>query len=178
LTGFGRTGHWFAVDAEGVRPDLLCCGKALGGGMPIAATVGRREVLAAWEPSGEALHTATFIAHPAACAAALEVLEIIADDKLPRRAARLGSVLEQRLGTWPLKFSAVTAVRGLGLLWGVELASREAASGVSRAALGRGLLILTGGAGGRVLELLPPLTISERQMSFALELIEELLVEF
>ncbi|MGB6335647.1 MAG: aspartate aminotransferase family protein, partial [Thermoanaerobaculia bacterium] len=98
LTGFGRTGDWFAVDAERVRPDVLCCGKALGGGMPIAATVGRREVLAAWRTSGEALHTATFIAHPAACAAALEVLEILADDKLPQRAARLGSALEQRLG--------------------------------------------------------------------------------
>lgn len=178
LTGFGRTGHWFAVDAERVRPDLLCCGKALGGGMPIAATVGRREVLAAWQTSGEALHTATFVAQPAACAAALEVLEILTADKLPQRAARLGSVLEQRLGVWPQAFSAVTAVRGRGLLWGVELASREAASGVARAALGQGLLILAGGAAGRVLELLPPLTISERQLSFALELIEELLLEF
>ncbi|MGB6643189.1 MAG: hypothetical protein WBG67_20650, partial [Thermoanaerobaculia bacterium] len=60
----------------------------------------------------------------------------------------------------------------------VELASREAASGVTRAALGRGLLILAGGATGRVLQILPPLTISERQLNFALELIEELLGEF
>ncbi|MEE9473347.1 MAG: aspartate aminotransferase family protein [Acidimicrobiia bacterium] len=178
LTGFGRTGHWFAVDAERIRPDLLCCGKALGGGMPIAATVGRRQVLAAWQTSGEALHTATFVAHPTACAAALEVLEILTDDKLPQRAARLGLVLEKRFGDWPSKFSAVTAVRGRGLLWGVELASREAASGVTRAALGRGLLILAGGATGRVLQLLPPLTISERQISFALEILEELLAEF
>lgn len=178
LTGFGRTGHWFAVDAERIRPDLLCCGKALGGGMPIAATVGRRQVLAAWQTSGEALHTATFVAHPTACAAALEVLEILTEDKLPQRAARLGLVLEKRFGDWPSKFLAVTAVRGRGLLWGVELASREAASGVTRAALGRGLLILASGATGRVLQLLPPLTISERQISFALEILEELLVEF
>jgi 4-aminobutyrate aminotransferase-like enzyme len=178
LTGFGRTGHWFAVDAERVRPDLLCCGKALGGGMPIAAVVGRREVLAAWEPSGEALHTATFLAHPPACAAALEVLQILADKKLPRRAARLGSEIEQRLLAWPGEFSAVTEVRGRGLLWGIELASRDTASAVSRAALGRGLLLLAGGARGRVLQLLPPLTISGRQLEFALELLEELLAEF
>jgi 4-aminobutyrate aminotransferase-like enzyme len=178
LTGFGRTGHWFAVDAESVRPDLLCCGKALGGGMPIAATVGRRQVLAAWELSAEALHTATFLAHPVACAAALEVLEILAADDLPGRAARLSSAVGARLHKWQHDLAAVTAVRGRGLMWGVELASRDAASGVSRAALGRGLLVLAGGATGRVLELLPPLTISERQMGFALDLIEELLVDF
>lgn len=178
LTGFGRTGHWFAVDADGVRPDLICCGKALGGGLPIAATVGRRGVLAAWERSGEALHTATFMAHPTACAAALAVLDILSGDKLPRRAARLGSRLERRLRDWPGTFSAVAAVRGRGLMWGVELASRADAAGICRAALGRGLLILAGGADGRVLQLLPPLTISERQLGHAVELIEELLVDF
>jgi 4-aminobutyrate aminotransferase/(S)-3-amino-2-methylpropionate transaminase len=60
LTGGGRTGHWFAVNHEGVKPDLVCCGKALGGGLPIAAVIGRRAVMATWDAPGEARHTATF----------------------------------------------------------------------------------------------------------------------
>lgn len=177
FTGLGRTGHWFAVDAERVQPDLLCCGKALGGGLPIAATVGRRELLAVWQTSGEALHTATFIAHPVACATALEVLQILADEKLPRRAGRLGSALEKRLGDWPQRFPAVTEVRGRGLLWGVELTSPRVLKMLTAAGLGRGLLLLGGGADGNILQLVPPLTITDRQLSFALELIEELLDE-
>src|SRR5690606_12324914 len=67
LTGFGRTGRWFACEDEGVRPDVVCCGKALGGGFPVAAAVGTSAVMAAWRTDGECLHTATFIAHPVAC---------------------------------------------------------------------------------------------------------------
>jgi 4-aminobutyrate aminotransferase-like enzyme len=175
FTGFGRTGRWFAVDHEGVRPDLLCCGKALTGGMPLAAAVGRRELMAAWDGGGEALHTTTFLAHPPACAAALAQLEVLAGQRLPERAARLGAELGERLGAWPCRFAAVTAVRGRGLLWGLELTSSEAAHSLAALALGRGLLLLAGGAAGDVVQLVPPLTITRRQLDAALTILEEVL---
>ncbi len=176
FTGFGRTGRWFAVEEEGVRPDLVCCGKALGGGLPIAAVVGRRDLLAAWATGGEALHTATFLGHPLACAAALAVLEILEEERLPERAARLGAWVGERLVGWPQRFPRVRAVRGRGLLWGVELDSREAAGAWVEAALGRGVLLLAGGPEGRVAQLVPPLTITEEQLATALDLLEEALV--
>ncbi len=175
FTGFGRTGHLFAVDREGVRPDLLCCGKALGGGLPIAATIGRREVMARWDTGGEALHTATFLAHPPACAAALAVLEILEHEGLPARAARLGEEAATRLAPWPGRYAAVEEVRGLGLLWGVELRDAETAKQVTRSLLERGVLALAGGPEGRVLEITPPLTITEEQLETALDALEDVL---
>ena len=127
FTGFGRTGRLFAVEAEGVRPDILCCGKALGGGLPIAAVLGRRSLLQAWSTPGEALRTSTFLANPVACAAALAVLEVLEQDRLPARATRLGAQVAARLAGWSDRLPAVAAVRGRGLLWGVELRSRQAA---------------------------------------------------
>jgi 4-aminobutyrate aminotransferase-like enzyme len=176
FTGLGRTGTLFAVEAEGVRPDLLCCGKALGGGLPIAAVVGRRALFRVWETPGEALHTATFLANPLACAAALAVLAVVEREALPARAARLAAVVEARLAAWRERFpGAVAAVRGRGLLWGVELATAALAKRWCGDALQRGLLLLAGGPEGKVAQLVPPLTISEEQLGTALALLEEAL---
>jgi 4-aminobutyrate aminotransferase-like enzyme len=170
FTGFGRTGRLFAVEHEGVRPDLLCCGKALGGGVPIAAVLGRRSLFRCWETEGEARHTATFVANPVACAAALAALDIIEEEDLPARAARLGEQVGGRLSKWP----GVT-VRGRGLLWGVELRSAEIAKRWTAAALARGIILLAGGPEGRVAQIVPPLTISEELLGNALEILEEML---
>lgn len=170
FTGFGRTGRLFAVEHEGVRPDLLCCGKALGGGMPIAAVLGRRELFRCWDTPGEALHTATFVANPVACAAALAALDVIEEEDLPARAARLGERVGERLSKWP-----GVAVRGRGLLWGVELRSAEIAKRWTAAALARGIILLAGGPEGRVAQIVPPLTIPEELLERALEILEETL---
>ena len=175
FTGFGRTGRWFAVESNGVQPDLLCCGKALGGGLPIAAVVGNRSVLAAWRTAGEALHTATFLAHPLACAAAMAVLDILEEAALPRRAARLGGRIAARIDSWPNRFSCLAAVRGQGLVWGLELDSQELARAFSRRAAHRGVLLLTGGPDGRVAEISPCLTIPERLLDAALDILGETL---
>jgi len=176
FTGFGRTGTLFAVEAEGVRPDLLCCGKALGGGLPIAAVVGRRALFRAWETPGEALHTATFLANPLACAAALAALRVIESEALPARAARLAPTVEARLAAWRESFpGTVAAVRGRGLLWGIELATPERAKRWTGEALQRGILLLAGGPEGKVAQLVPPLTIAEKQLAAALELLGEAL---
>ncbi|HYL04502.1 MAG TPA: aspartate aminotransferase family protein, partial [Thermoanaerobaculia bacterium] len=175
FTGFGRTGRLFAVEGEGVRPDLLCCGKALGGGLPIAAVLARRQLFRVWSTGGEALRTSTFLANPVACAAALAVLDVLEQERLPARAARLGPGLAARLAGWPDRFPAVAAVRGRGLLWGIELRSRQAAAAWVAAALRRGVLILAGGPEGRVAQLVPPLSIAEPQLAGALDVLEEAL---
>jgi 4-aminobutyrate aminotransferase-like enzyme len=177
FTGFGRTGRLFAVEHEGVRPDVLCCGKALGGGLPIAAVVARRELFRCWETPGEAFHTATFLANPLACAAALATLEILEEEDLPARAARLGEDLGRRLRTWPDRFDTVEEVRGRGLLWGIQLRTREAAKQWTAEAWSRGVLLLAGGPEGRVAQIVPPLTIKEEQIAAAMEILESCFAE-
>jgi len=172
FTGFGRTGAWFAVEKDGVRPDLLCCGKALAGGLPIGAVLGRVGLMEAWRGSHEALHTATFVANPLACASALAVLEILERRNLPERAARLGRAIATRSEGWSELFGSVIEVRGLGLAWGVELASTDAAQALLGRMLGDGLLALAAGPEGRVLQICPPLVITDRQLAFALDSIE------
>lgn len=177
FVGFGRTGHWFGVDGEGVRPDLLVCGKALGGGLPLAAVAGRREILDAWSTGGEALHTATFVAHPVACAAAHAVLDVLEEDDLPGRAARLGeTVLRPRLDSWVERFGALDRVACRGLLAGVWTTTEEEAQALARGLLTRGVLALAGGDQGRVLQIAPPLTLHEDQLGAALDALEDVLV--
>ena len=100
-TGFGRTGKWFACEHARAVPDLICLGKALTGGFPLSACVGRAELMdAAWPAStGEAIHTSTFLGHPVGCAMALAQISEIEQRALPERAADLGDFL--LVGTVP-----------------------------------------------------------------------------
>ncbi len=176
FTGLGRTGRPWAVDHDAVRPDLLCCGKALGGGLPIAAVVGRRDLLSTWKTPGEALHTSTFVANPLACAAALAVLDVLEEEKLTERARTRGEdLVRPRLSSWPQRFPIIKEARGTGLLWGIELASREAAKDLAEKARDHGVLLLAGGPEGRVAQLVPPLTITHRQLTTALDILESAL---
>jgi 4-aminobutyrate aminotransferase-like enzyme len=121
-----------------------------------------------WRAGGEALHTATFLAHPLACVAALAALDTLTNERLIDRAVLLGARFARRLE--PLSGrGAVIAVRGIGALWGVELASRRAARALALACRDRGVLVLAGGAEGRVVELAPPLTITDAQLDAALD---------
>jgi 4-aminobutyrate aminotransferase-like enzyme len=178
FTGFGRTGRLFAVEHEGVRPDVLCCGKALGGGLPIAAVVARRELFRPWQTSGEALHTSTFLAHPLACAAALAALDVLAAEDLPARADRLAAPLGARLTAWARRFpEAIDEVRGRGLLWGIAFRTAAAARRFTALAMQRGVLLLAGGPEGRVAQLVPPLTIDEPLLDAALAILESCLAD-
>jgi 4-aminobutyrate aminotransferase-like enzyme len=175
-TGFGRTGRTFACQHEGVVPDLLCVGKGLASGMPISACLGRREVFDAWpRSSGEALHTQTFLGHPASCAAALASLEIMQRDHLPERSRRLGERALESLGKGLERCEVVSDVRGLGLMIGIECTTQEIALDTTHRLLEAGYVVLPSGDDGRVISLTPPLTIGEAAFAAACEEIVECL---
>src|SRR5207248_10081930 len=117
-TGFGRTGKWFACEHSGVIPDIVCLGKALTGGFPLSACVGRAEVMdEAWPASrGEAIHTSTFLGHPVGCAMALAQIRELRARCLPERAAVAGDRLLSELRKIPVPPGLAFDVRGLGLL--------------------------------------------------------------
>lgn len=172
LTGFGRTGAHFVVEAEGVRPDLLCCGKALGGGLPIAATIGRRDLMEVWRSDGEALHTGTHLAHPLACAAALAALGLLIDSRAVAGRAALASQLEAGLGRLAARHRSVVARRSIGLLGALDLGPPGAATRLAAAARGRGILLLAGGASGNVVQLAPPFVITTEQLGAAIDALD------
>ena len=175
FTGMGRTGSLFACDHDGVVPDIVCLGKALGGGMPLSACCGPRSVMDAWPPStGEAIHTSTFLGHPLSCAGGLAFLAVLEADDLSGRARRLG---DHALGYLKSELDGceqVAEVRGRGLMLGVELRGRgDAGPGteVAARALDRGLIVLPAGAGGEVVELTPPATLTRSELEAGLEVL-------
>jgi len=176
FTGWGRTGDWFACQFDSVIPDILCVGKAMGGGLPVSACVASKPLMAVWgESTGEALHTSTFLGNPLACAAGLAALSVLEDDNLPRRAAEIGQVFADGLRDLQAAFpSQIADVRGRGLMLGIEMVSPQMALSLVPASLREGLILLPAGD-GRVLEFVPPLVITEAQIAWCLETMSTLL---
>ena len=177
LTGFGRTGATWASE---VTPDVVCCGKALGGGFPLAAVLMRPDAAAAWQSaapvSGETLHASTFYAHPVACAAALATLEVIESEDLVARAESLGARLHEGLAQLAAAYpDLVREVRGKGLLAGLVLDSSKRVHEVASACLAAGLIVLPGGYEGDVVSMTPALTIEEPQLAWGLSVLDEVL---
>ena len=172
-TGFGRTGKWFACEHSEVVPDLICLGKALTGGFPLSACVGRAELMdAAWPVSnGEAIHTSTYLGNPVGCAMALAQIAEIGRLKLPDRSAQLGEYLLKLLEEEIPNLNYRVAIRGSGLMVGVELhrtdgkpATEEALRAI-KAMLHRGYLMLPEGEHSNVISFTPPLTITKTQLA-------------
>ena len=179
-TGLGRTGVVFEHDREGVLPDLVCFGKALGGGLPLSACLGSREVMDAWpESGGEALHTSTFLGHPLSCATALAFLDVLEEEKLAARALDLGDHIVSRLKESLSTLAGVRQIRGRGLLIGIELCSEDGGPApgggarVAEAALSQGLLVLPAGGQGEVVEIAPPVVSSDAQVDFGITCLVE-----
>jgi 4-aminobutyrate aminotransferase/(S)-3-amino-2-methylpropionate transaminase len=163
-TGLGRSGSLCRSVEVGAAPDIVCFGKGLGASMPIAAIVGRAEVMAAWARDGETIHTSTHAGAPLGCAAALATLEELETSRLAARSSELGRRFSEALRAALASSSAVRDVRGAGLMIGVETTSGLVGLRAFRALLERGFLITTGGRAGEVLVATPPLTISEEQL--------------
>lgn len=160
-TGLGRCGRWFASfeATDAIVPDLVCLGKGLGGGLPLSALVGRREVLRHWSQADEVVHTSTFAGAPLACATAVATLDVLRRFTLPETSARLGEEwlnhLRRELAHLPV------TVRGSGMMIGVDLGQRpKAASRVMFALLDAGYIVSTGGTDREVVVLTPPLVVS------------------
>jgi acetylornithine aminotransferase len=168
-SGIGRTGHWFASQAEGVRPDVVTLAKGLGGGLPIGACVG---VGAAGELFAPGDHGSTFGGNPVACAAALAVLTTIVDDDLLDNVKRVGEHLAHRIEA--IDNPLVAGVRGTGLWRAVALAARQAGA-VEAAARGRGLLV--NAVRPDTIRLTPPLILSEADVDEAVPRLAAALAE-
>jgi 4-aminobutyrate aminotransferase-like enzyme len=176
-TGYGRTGTMFACEHEDVVPDILCIGKAIAGGVPFSAAIGRPAVIDAWPRSeGEALHTATFLGNPLACAAAIAVLDEFEREGIVAGVARRDSWLRERLA--PLRRHAtVTDVRGIGMLWAIEFTSAAIASAIVHAGLQRGLILLQSGVDGTSITLAPPLNVEDDLLEHAIALLDRTIEE-
>lgn len=161
-SGLGRTGDWWCGPAQGAAPDLLCTGKALGGGLPMSACLGPRRVMDAWGASrGEAIATQTFLGHPLGAAAALASLTALEADDVPALARGREARLRKAFG------AAGLSVQGRGLMLGVQTGPRSLH--IARALLREGWIVLPAGADGDVLALTPPVVLTDEQVdAFAL----------
>jgi acetylornithine/succinyldiaminopimelate/putrescine aminotransferase len=154
-TGFGRTGEMFACEHSKIIPDLICLGKALTGGFPLSACVGKAELMdRAWPRShGEALHTSTFLGHPVGCAMALAQIEEV--KKLLPQCRSRGKLLFDELK------KLTKNARGVGLMTGIDV---KDGMQVVKALLAKGIIVLPEGDDGNVVSFTPPLIISEAQI--------------
>jgi 4-aminobutyrate aminotransferase-like enzyme len=178
-TGFGRTGRWFACDHARVVPDLLCVGKGMSSGFPISACIGSARVMDAWpESSGEAIHTSTFLGNPMGCEAALASIAELRNRGLVERAASLApKVLELLERVRNAAKGRIADIRGRGLMWGIECVDGGGApdgalaGSVVTDVLRQGVVMLASAPAGNVLQLAPPLVISEKQLEFGIDVI-------
>jgi acetylornithine/succinyldiaminopimelate/putrescine aminotransferase len=167
LTGFGRTGKLFALEHFGVVPDIIVMAKALGGGLPLGAFCGRDDLIGTLSHDPPLGHITTFGGHPLSCAAGLAALEVIVRERLYERAGVMGAELIPRIAA--MRTSKITAVRGLGLLVGIEFRDRESARRFVAATIARGVIINWTLNAEKVVRLAPPLTIATDEIDFALD---------
>lgn len=179
-TGFFRTGQWFACEHDAVIPDLICLGKALSGGFPISACVGRSDLMEAWPMSkGEALHTSTFLGNPVGCAMALASLTAFSDPEFQVMANTSATIWQREL----LRLNGlqnVHEIRGPGLMIGIEFRNPDgspASDQVIRMVidlLKRGFIALPDAPEGHVLAITPPAVLSDCEISAAIDSIADL----
>jgi len=166
LTGMGRCGTMFAFEQMGAVPDVLVLAKALGGGLPLGAFVSSRQTMRTLAHDPALAHVTTFGGHPLSCAAGLASLEVMLEEDLPARAARLGEWFAAKLRS-RLAAPAVREVRHAGLLLGIEMESAVLASAFTAACRSEGLLLGWTLHDDRVVRLAPPLVISEAELDDA-----------
>ncbi|MHB1576486.1 MAG: 4-aminobutyrate--2-oxoglutarate transaminase [Candidatus Dormibacteria bacterium] len=176
-SGMGRTARTFAIEHSGVEPDLITVAKSLAGGLPLSAVVGRADIMDAPGPGSLG---GTFGGNPVACAAAVAVLDLMAEGGLLERARVLGSILEERMADWKRHYRAVGDVRCLGAMAGLELVhdrdTKEPAGDLAQRVVegcrGAGLLLLRAGPEHNVLRTLMPLNIEEDALMRGLDIME------
>ena len=175
-TGFGRTGKFFAIEHSSVQADLITVAKSLAAGFPLSAVVGKAQVMDAPDPGGLG---GTYGGNPVACAAGLAVMDVMLDEKLPERAARIGSVVEERMQSWAADHKLIGDVRVVGAMAGMELvrdrgtkepADKETTK-IIATAREKGLIILRCGVHHNVIRTLMPLTIPDELLEEGLDML-------
>ncbi len=176
-SGMGRTGKMFAIEHWGVEPDLIIVAKSLAAGMPLAAVVGRAEIMDAvhaWGLGG------TYGGNPVACAAGLAVMEVFEEENMLAKSVALGEKLKARFETWQHQFDIIGEIRGLGAMLGLELVKgekREPAADEAKQLTGfcleKGLMVLACGCYGNVIRVLAPFVITDEQLEKGLAIMEE-----
>ena len=171
-TGMGRTGANFAFQHDGIVPDAITLGKALGGGfLPVSAFVATREVMSVFKPGD---HGSTFGGNPLGAAVGLAAIDYLIDNDLSTRAAQMGTYLIERLRA--IDSPLITDVRGKGLFVGVEVdPERVTAREVCEALLRHG--VLSKDTHGTVIRFAPALTIEKEQLDFAVDALDKALAE-
>ena len=170
-TGMGRTGRWFAHQHEDIVPDVMTLAKGLGNGVPIGACIARGAAAEVLQPG---THGSTFGGNPLVCAAALAVIETIERDALVKRAADLGASMIKGLTQALSDNRAVTAIRGHGLMLGIEL--DRGCYDLVKIALAQGLLINV--TADKTVRLLPPLILSDDEAAQVVERVARLINDF
>ena len=173
-TGFNRTGTLFACEREGVVPDLICLGKAMSGGFPISACVGKEQVMDGWpESEGEALHTSTYLGNPVGCAMSLASMRKHTSGQVTEQVAERGIAWKEKLKG--LKSPLIVEVRGCGLMLGVELRhtggepAGDVAGCILTAMLKEGVVMLADGPEGNVLAFTPPFSLSDEEIHYVVD---------
>ena len=176
-SGMGRTGKMFAIEHWGVEPDLITVAKSLAAGMPLAAVVGKQEIMDAvhsWGLGG------TYGGNPVACAAGLAVLEVFEEENMLEKAVVLGQKLKAKFEKWQKQFDIIGEIRGLGAMLGLELVkgdNREPAADEAKRLVNfcveNGLVILACGSYGNVIRVLAPFVITDDQLEKGFAVMEE-----
>ncbi len=176
-TGFARTGHMFAVEEEGVVPDMVVTAKGIAGGLPLAAVTGRAEVMDSVHASGLG---GTYGGNPIACAAALGAMETMEEENLVARARHIGEILGSALRDLAKKYPVIGEVRGRGAMQAIELVepgtknpNTAAMSAVVKFCQSQGVLVLTAGTYSNVVRFLPPLVITDELLKDALSVLDD-----
>jgi 4-aminobutyrate aminotransferase / (S)-3-amino-2-methylpropionate transaminase / 5-aminovalerate transaminase len=179
-TGYGRTGKMFAIEHYGIEPDLITVAKAIAGGLPLSAVVGKAQIM---DAPGDSAIGGTYIGNPVALAAGLAVLDVFEEEALIERAAQIGDAIRVRMLTWEARWDAIGDVRGLGAMLAIELVhdrvskdpAPELAGAVVEAAARRGLLLLKAGIYSNCIRVLVPFVISDAELDEALDVWEQAL---
>ncbi|MDM5192319.1 4-aminobutyrate--2-oxoglutarate transaminase [Bacillus hominis] len=176
-TGFARTGSLFAMDHFGVAPDLMTFSKSIAAGMPLSAITGRADLM---DAPGPGQLGGTFSGSPAACAAALAVLDVIEEENLVKRAVEIGARMMEVFNSWKDKYELIGDVRGLGAMTAIELVkdketkepAAEEVKAIMKETHSKGVITISAGIYSNVLRFLPPLVITDEQLEEGLTILE------
>lgn len=181
-TGYGRTGEFLASDYFGIEPDIITLGKSIAAGLPLSAVIGRKSVM---DSAGDGAVGGTFVGNPISCAAGIAVLDIYKEERLGEKAQQIGLQIGQKVRALKEKSKLIGDIRGAGAMLAFELvrdhetlepADTETLEIIQRC-LQKGVILFKAGLYNNVIRFLVPLVISEEELTEALNIIEECVIE-